>query len=204
MSEFKLASGVSVPSLEGIHECYEVRNKGRYSSFAINLSLDTLEILLKRFCMDLVEPCFFVIEIPTNLDIEKKIRTKEPALFHSDVFYYDNCSRNTLLKIMDTYGEVLLNDGMSSFGFASHVNKDEIFVGKYKVTNIFTAEPLRYHQMLKEQNIPEENEIKTVWNNFSEDAPGEAQSLELDGKTVYDVVEKLTKQGMYFAERREQ
>lgn len=204
MADFKLASGVTVTNLEGIHPCYEVLEKETYSSFLINIDINVLEQLLDQFCNELDEPCFFILEVPTNENDERTLRKSNSDPFHRDVYYWDGCSREMLKDIMRQYGTLLLNDGMSRFGFASHRSKDEIYVGKYKITNILTKNAQKYHQMLAAYDIPYEEQIKTVWKNFSSETPGEARIIQIDGINVYDLVEILLKQGLYFAERREE
>jgi len=39
----------------------------------------------------------------------------------------------------------------------------------------------------------------TVWDTFSQDAPGEVQRIEIDGKTIFDVYDQLVQNGMYVA-----
>jgi len=134
---------------------------------------------------------------------ERKLRKSDSDPLHADVYYWDRCSKKTLTDIMDEYGELLLNDGMSCFGFASHISKDEIYIGTYKITNIFTADPQRYHQMLADLSIPYEDCIKTVWENFSSENPGEIKRIQIRGKDVYDLIEELQGKGLYWAERRE-
>lgn len=192
-----------MPSLEGIHECYEESNEKNYATFTIQCSLDTLEGLVRQFCAELDEPCYFTLEIPTDFKVEEKIRKTDEDPLHSAVFYLDVCSGKKLLEIMDDYGGILLNDGMSCFGFASIKKRNEIYVGLYKIINIFTADPQRCRKMLKEFRIPKEKKIKTVWENFSFLKPGETRSVTIAGKTVCDLREELKARGMYFAERRE-
>ena len=45
--------------------------------------------------------------------------------------------------------------------------------------------------------------MKTAWDYFTHDKPGESFLYEHEGKNVYDMVEYLKRYGLYFAERRE-
>jgi len=210
MGNFQLAQGVSVSNLEGIHECYEVIERPHPSdgqpfySFAINISIEKLSPLLIDFCKGLEEPGFFLCEIPTSQQEELELRQSEQDPFHKNVYYRDGCSRHELLRLLEAYGEWFIQDGMSCFGFASHNSKDEIFVGKYKITNIFTRNAERYKALLAQFGIPQEAQIKTVWKNFCHEAPGECSLFALKGRTVYDIVEEMQKNGLYLAEQREE
>lgn len=209
MKPFQLAKGNTVPNLEGIHACYEVvertRQKGEpYYSFAANVGMETLPLLLEDFCRQLDEPCFFLCELGATKDQEEKLRQSEDSPYHRSVYYKDGCSREELLSIWRKYGEWFVEDGMSCFGFASHRTADEIYVGKYKIVNLFTKDLERYEALLKRYQIPREESIKTVWNNFTREQPGECRLVTINGKTVYDIVDELLKDGLYFAEFREE
>ena len=45
--------------------------------------------------------------------------------------------------------------------------------------------------------------MKTAWDYFTHDKPGESFLYEYEGKNVYDMVEYLKRYGLYFADRRE-
>lgn len=210
MANFQLAQGIQVPNLDGIYECYEVIEKIRpsdgqpYYSFAINISIDKVRPLLDGFCKGLEEPCFFLCEIGSSQQEEAELRKTECDPFHRNIYYKDGCSRNELLELLEKYGEWFIQDGMSCFGFASHSSKDEIYIGKYKITNLFTNYLNKYKDLLDMLNIPQVKEIKTVWTNFTYETPGECSLVTIEGKTVYDVIDQLLENGLYLAERREE
>ncbi len=145
-----LPSGVTVTNPGNIHECYEVIERLHPSdglpfySFAINIGADKLRPLLESFCEGLAEPGFFLCEIPATQQEEAELRKSEDDPSHRNAYYKDGCSRQELLDLLSRYGEWLIEDGMSCFGFASHESKDEIYVGKYKIVNIFTHDSDRY------------------------------------------------------------
>ena len=189
----KLPEGMKVPQLDEIHECYEMIDRGRYLSFLINVSEEKIGPLLRRFCEELDGTGFFILETPTNAKEEEKIRESENSPWHRDVHYLPNLDSEGMLSLLDRYGELLIQDGMGTFGFASHDSKDEIFVGRYKVTNIFafTRDAEKYRRTLNDFGIPEEEEIKTVRDTFTEQSPGECYRTEIDGMDIYDLVQAL-------------
>ena len=119
MSDFLLGSGVKVPNLNGIHECYQVRQNGELFCLTANISADRLERLMECFCAELSEPCFFILEIPTNEADERLLRQKDTDRLHCDVYYCDGLSRPALLALLEKHGELLINDGMV---WASHIS----------------------------------------------------------------------------------
>lgn len=50
--------------------------------------------------------------------------------FYYDIYYLDGISKKFFKELLDKSGEILLNDGMSSFGLGNFTTNDEI--GKYK------------------------------------------------------------------------
>jgi hypothetical protein len=56
--------------------------------------------------------------------------------------------------------------------------------------------------MLNDFGIPEEVKIKTVWSTFTEQSPGECYKIEIDGINIYDLVQALEPEGLFFAKRR--
>lgn len=51
--------------------------------------------------------------------------------FNKDFYYIDGCSQEEALTIMQQVGELLFNDGISSFGYGGHESGDEIMFSKY-------------------------------------------------------------------------
>ncbi len=62
---------------------------------------------------------------------------------------------------------------------------------------------LKYVKLLNKNKIYQTDNLLTAWNFFSNDNPGEIILYEKDGKTIYDVVERLKQtSNLYFAEQR--
>jgi hypothetical protein len=204
VNKLKLPEGMKVPRLDEVHESYEMVDQGRWLSFLINISEEKIDPLLRRFCGELDGTGFFILETPTNAKEEEKLRESENSPLHRDVHYLPNLNGEGMLSILDRYGELLIQDGMGTFGFASHASKDEIFVGRYKITSIyaFTRDAQKYRRMLNDFGIPEEEEIKTVWSTFTEQSPGECYEIEIDGMNIYDLVRALEPEGLFFAKRK--
>ena len=204
MNSFTLAKGMTVPNLDGIHECYKVEERNGAFVFTANVSNQNIEKLIRSFCESLEEPCFFILEIPTNEGDESELRKENTSPFHCDVFYWDGLSVCGLLEIVRKHGDLLINDGLTCFGFASHASHDELYFGKYNIATIFSSDEERHRGLFARLNIPQEEEIKTVWDSFSQTAPGRAERISINGKDIYNVLDSLKTEGLYFAERREQ
>ena len=204
MNGFSLAQGITVPNLTGIHECYEIAQRDAAFVFIINVSVENIQPLIKSFFSELEEPCFLIIEVPTNEADERSLRFENTSPFHCDVYYCNALPKQALFELIEKYADFLIHDGMVCFGIASHSSHDELFIGKYKVAKIFTANEQRYKKLMDKMRIPFEETIKTVWDNFSKQEPGETRSISIGGKNIYNVLDELKEYGLFFAERREQ
>lgn len=194
---FKLAEGVSVVSLEGIHQCYEICE----NNIIANISIENMASLLKSICKELKAPLFFFIELPCDEEVENQLKIDGDNCFHRDVYYLDNCTIEVILAIIKRYGDLLINDGLVQFGFASHEDEDEIYITKYKLLNIYSKNINKYALILDNFKVPKEATIKTVWDNFSSETAGTVSIIEVEGETIYDIVYNLSDEGLYFSER---
>ncbi len=193
------SKGYIVPQKDEIKEGYEIKDK----EVTANISCEKIEDLILDFIDGLTEPCFFILELPATQQQEMELRKNDFARFHDNVFYIDGQRREVLIKIMKDYGELLINDGMCKFGFASHISHDEIFIGKYNVVKIYSSNKIMVENLFKKHNIPLTENLKTAWDTFSENSPGDCIAIEIDGLTSYDLVDKLKVLGLYLAEVRE-
>ena len=66
------------------------------------------------------ESLFFILELPASIDREKIIERNIIKESHKDVYYIDACSREECLELLIRYGDLLVNDGLSKFGFGGH------------------------------------------------------------------------------------
>ena len=204
MSGFLLARGVEAPDLAGIHECYDMNLRDGIHALTANVSAERIVPLAQLFCSGLAEPCFLVVEAPANEADERRLRPDGTSPFHCDIYYCDGLSRSALSQLVEKYGEFLANDGMACFGLASHASDDELYVGRYKTVQMFSADGQRCKGVMAQMGIPQEEKIRTVRDNFSEAAPGSACAISVGGKDIHAVLEELKEHGLYFAKRQAQ
>ena len=119
-----------------------------------------------------------------------------------DVFYLDNISGDYVLRLLDRFSDILVNDGLSHFGVLSQSGRE---IGKYKY-NVIKAyardDMLPLLKVFNSLELPETDELVTAWDYFDQDSPGESSVYEKDGKTIYDLVDLLKTVGMYKYEQR--
>lgn len=148
------------------------------------------------------EPLFFILELPVSIDREKVIAKNIIKESHKDVYYIDGCSREECLALLIRYGDLLVNDGLSKFGFGGHKSHDEIMLDSYNVVTIYSKELLKFNDFFESHNIQFVEELVTAWKTFSKTSPGISEIYECNGKTVYDLPEELAEWGIYLAETR--
>ena len=148
------------------------------------------------------EPLFFILELPVSVDREKEIAKNIIEELHKDVYYIDNCSREECLVLLIRYGDLLVNDGLSKFGFGGHKSHDEIMLDSYNVVTIYSKELSKFNDFFEPHNIQFVEELVTAWETFSETSPGISEIYESNGKTVYDLPIELAEWGIYLAETR--
>ena len=145
------------------------------------------------------EPLFFILELPVSIDREKEIAMNE---LHKDVYYIDDCSIEECLVLLIRYGDLLVNDGLSKFGFGGHKSHDAIMLDSYNVVTIYSKELSKFNDFFEPHNIQFVEELVTASETFSETSPGISEIYESNGKTVYDLPEELAEWGIYLAETR--
>ena len=148
------------------------------------------------------EPLFFILELPVSIDREKEIAKNIINDSHMDVYYIDNCSIEECLVLLIRYGDLLVNNGLSKFGFGGHKSHDEIMLDSYNVVTIYSKELSKFNDFFEPHNIQFVEELVTACETFSETSPGISEIYESNGKTVYDLPEELAEWGIYLAETR--
>ena len=191
---FQTAPGVTIPFPDKIKEQFQVYNE---KSVRANISFEKLKPILTEFYQSLPEPLFFVLQLP--LYIHEELQLGSNDTLHQEVCYLDGQTREQIDAIMDQYGQILLEDGISQFAVASHVSGEEIFIQKYKLTDFYSRSPRRFIPFLQRYGLTETENLFTVWDTFSRETPGECGRIYIDGCDVFFVAEQLKKQGMYRA-----
>lgn len=179
---------INDPSL--LYEGYEPVEYG----FLANVNAENILPLVKHFVTLHSEPCFLILEVPAKALL---------APFWTDVYYLDNLSVQEALELLELCGELLVHDGLSSFGIGLHSGNNEIMVGKYNCVTVYTKSPAQYQGYFEQIGIQRMTNLKTAWDYFTSDTPGDSFRYKHNGKDMYDLVKTLKKYGLYLAERRE-
>jgi len=192
---FQTASGVTIPFPEKIKEEFQVYER----RILFNLSFEKMESLVEEFISHLSEPLFFVLEMPLSQQEESALRKDVFHPFHKKICYLDGQSKDQIKAIFYMYGDLLFNDGFARFAVYSHAAKDGIYIQKYKVISIYSDRPEKYLKFLKSYGLVQTDNLLTIWDTFSHEAPGEVQKIEINGMDIFNVYDAFVKMGMYVA-----
>ncbi len=199
-NELKLKAGSKISSDTILYEGFQ-----KYEEHIIaNVGIDKIDDVFQHFIAMHDEPLFFILELPAKVDDEEEVTPGVLKTQHKDVYYMDGCTQEEALTILMRVGNLLYNDGLSSFGFGGHESNDEIMFGKYNVLTLYSTNIGKYDDFFEPHEIEETEEIVTAWDTISEKTPGISERYESEGKTVYDIPELFADWGIYLAEQREE
>lgn len=195
----KMKAGAKITSSVPLYEGYEVRDK----HIIANVGVDKIQDVLCHFIAMHDEPLFFFLELPANAACETEVSPGFVEKFHKDVYYLDGCSRAEAMTVLFRAGELLCNDGISSFGFGCHESGDEIMFGKYNVLTLCSEDIEKYGDFFTAHEIEKTESLTTAWDTLTERTPGICGRYEAGGKTVFDIPGMFKEWGMYLVEQRE-
>lgn len=194
-----LVKGHQVSLVENLFESF---TKLTEHHLMANVHAEKILEIFQHFIVIHDEPLFFILELPVSIDREKVIAKNIIKESHKDVYYIDGCSREECLALLIRYGDLLVNDGLSKFGFGGHKSHDEIMLDSYNVVTIYSKELSKFNDFFEAHNIQFVEELVTAWKTFSKTSPGISEIYESNGKTVYDLPEEIAEWGIYLAETR--
>ena len=194
-----LVKGHQVSLVENLFESF---TKLTEHHLMANVHAEKILEVFQHFIVIHDEPLFFILELPVCIDREKVIAKNIIKESHKDVYYIDGCSREECLALLIRYGDLLINDGLSKFGFGGHKSHDEIMLDSYNVVTIYSKELSKFNDFFEPHDIQFVEELVTAWKTFSKTSPGISEIYESNGKTVYDLPEELAEWGIYLAETR--
>lgn len=194
----KFSKGYKVPKPGEIHEEFEIRDR----VVIANVSDENIKSVLFDFINTLEEPAFFILELPLTKIEEEKFKINPTDPFHHAVYYIDGCTKDQLRLLLVNSGDLLINDGLCSFGFASHHSHAEMTCSKYNVVSISSNKIEDYSNFYNKYGMRRVDKIITAWDTFSRMSYGEACATKTNGKDVYSIIEDYKAWGIYKGEVR--
>ncbi|MBQ3485261.1 MAG: hypothetical protein IJA77_07190 [Clostridia bacterium] len=195
---FRFIKGCRADCERKLHEGFEETTRG----FIANVSAENIDPLIRDYIAAQTEELFLFIEKPCNLAEEEPDEHGVVTQPHVNVYYWDGISKAEANAVLDQYGDWLINDGFVCFGFGVKGCASEIMKDKYNVISVYSVEKAKERPLLA-QRFPQVQELRTAWDYFTHQHPGDCFQYRRDGKNAHDIVKELLQQGLYFAERRE-
>ena len=186
-NEFQLCQGVNVDNTDKLCSVIVTEKDG----FTGSLSAELIAPAVKAFLDKVPEPVFFFLELPEDID--------DYALY-----YLDNCTREVAYAVMKRFGELLVQDGVSRFGFGSNKTGDELYFKDYQEFMLYSETPDLYSEGLKKLGTKicdKRDDAVFLGDLISKKNEGVLTEVELNGETVFDIPEALEEAGMYRSEQ---
>lgn len=196
--------GCKIPNSDNLKEEYKI--SGNWIKANVNAS-KILKLMYEFAEMqEDDEPLFLFLEIPRNKenqkDIEefyKKRKYKIKNGFYYDIYYLDGISKKFFKELLDKSGEILLNDGMSSFGLGNFTTNDEIGKYKYNQVKLLSNNTEKYEELFRKNNIKRNDNTTLSVNLINPNNPGICNIYkDKDGKDIYKIVENLKKYKTFY------
>lgn len=195
-----MIKGCTVPDARALREEYQATKYG----FIANVNMEKIGKILLDFIAAQKFPLFFILELPSEIEREKRLSGKDnTAPLHKNVYYIDGLDNAHAVDLLEKYGALLINDGLCTFGFGVHDGTAEIMCEKYNVVCLHAKQSNKYADLFSKNDIPLVEKVTTAWDTFTLDTPGTSEKITIRGKTVYDILKELESWGIYFAEERE-
>jgi len=194
---FRFIKGCRASCEKKLREGFEETERG----FVANVSAENIDRLMRDYVAAQSEELFLFIEKPCNLAEEEPDERGVVTQPHVNVYYWDGITKEQANVVLDEYGDWLINDGFVCFGFGVKGCASEIMKDKYNVISVYSVEPAKERPLLA-LRLPQVAELRTAWDYFDRQHPGECFQYRKDGKNIHDAVEELLQQGLYFAERK--
>ena len=195
---FRFIKGCRADCEKKLREGFEETERG----FVANVSAEKIDPLMRDYIAAQTAELFLFIETPCNLKDEEPDEFGVVTNPHINVYYWDGITKDEANALLDKYGDWLINDGFACFGFGVKGCASEIMKDKYNVISVYSVEKAKERPLLAGR-LPQVTELRTAWDYFDRQHPGDCFQYRKDGKNVHAVVAELLQQGLYFAERRE-
>lgn len=191
---FKIIEGLNISSTDGVKSSYVRINDSEITSV---ISAEKIKTIVSKAVKTIKRPYFF-LEIPCTEAQEAELSKKGDIGLHMQLYNLE-VTTEVAEAIIERYGDLLINDGVTNFGFCSLETETEIYVMPFQNIMFYNENNIQvFENILREESISEnsiDNHI-TIDGLLSENNPADRILVELDGETVFDVIENLKEVGL--------
>ena len=196
--DFKIIEGLNIAETSGVKSSYVKENS---SEIKCVISAEKIKPIIKK-AVKLIKKPYFFLEVPCTDSQEEKLSEKGESGTHMQLYNLE-VTYDVANAILERYGDLLINDGITNFGFGSLLNETEIYIMPFQNIMLYNKnDASNFEKVLKDCNIPElkSEQFITLDSLLSKDNPADRVLVELDGETVFDVIENLKEVGLTFCD----
>lgn len=195
---FKMIEGLNISDISGVKTSFIKINS---SAIKCVISAEIIKPIVKK-AVKLIKKPYFFLEAPCTDAQEAELSKKGESGFHTQLFNLE-VTHGVADAILDRYGDLLINDGVANFGFGSLETKTEIYVMPFQNIMLYNENDVSaFERVLKQENVPElkPEEFITIDSLLSKKNSADRVLVELNGETVFDVIENLKEVGLTLCE----
>lgn len=195
---FKVIEGLSIADISEVRPSY---TKFSDSEIQCIVSAERIRSIFKR-AVKLIKKPYFFIEVPCTDAQESELLNKGESGAHMQLYNLE-VTREVANAILERYGDLLINDGVTNFGFGSLETETEIYAMPFQTIMLYNKNDTRgFEKILKQDNITELKPEKfiTIDSLLSKNNPADRVMVEFNGETVFDVIENLKEVGLTLCE----
>lgn len=194
----QFVKGCQVPNSENLKEEYSIEGNWIIANVDADKILKIIYDFIDRQAED--SYLFLFLEVPCKLEEERKIQKVDAEHFHNNVYYQDGIPKKSIKEILNPISDVLIQDGLVTFGVGNHITKDEIGKYKYNEIKLFFEDSMKdYDKIFEDNDIPKNDERVSPWDLINPNNHGTCDAYtDEHGKTIYDVIENLSTSDMFY------
>lgn len=191
---FRIIEGLTVAHTDEVKSSYIKINKNEINCV---ISAEKIKSIVKK-AIKLIKKPYFFLEAPCTEAQEAELAKTGQSGLHMQLYNLE-VTHDVADAILKRYGDLLINDGVTNFGFSSLETEAEIYVMPFQNIMFYNENGASsFENILREENIPENKTEKqiTIDSLLSQDNPADRVLVELNGETVFDVIENLKEVGL--------
>lgn len=192
----KMFKGCEVPDANKLNNEYEVLGDNMLNA---NVDADKIAGILMDFVeLHADEPIFFILELPPENRSSIQVSDGQNIIGEdNETYYIDDLTPEKARELMERFGDLLINDGVSRFGFGGNFSNDQLIVDKYNVLNLFAQEVEPVQAIFEKYGLQKVDNLVNAWDTFSEENPGICTRYEKNSLDVFSIPERLLSWGIY-------
>ena len=185
-----VVKGCHVPCPEKLKEEFEMFSD---TTIYANINAEKIKDVFVKFIKMRQEPMFFVLHLP--LDLDTQFSTSFNVGDEREYFFIDNLNQELALELLDDVSELLVNDGISRFGFGCHNTSDELFKDRFNMLSLTSMFLENYSSFFQELGVPQTDNLISAWDTFDEEHIGSIDRYEVNDLDAFGLPDYLKEKG---------